>query len=87
MTVHPTTIQQSGQHAKHCSPPSPDASHNNASPQLKQPPFFVTGPKVTQLFHANIDEFTLDELVNLLPALELIIHVGPAPEQNGRCSG
>ena len=47
----------------------------------------LTGPKVTRLFQANIDEFTLDELVNLLPALELIIHVGPAPEQNVRSSG
>ena len=47
----------------------------------------LTGPRVTRLFEANIDEFTLDELINLLPALELIIHVGPAPEQNGRSSG
>jgi len=39
---------------------------------------------VTQLLQANIDEFTLDELVNLLPALDLIIHVVPAPEQDRR---
>ena len=38
----------------------------------------LTGPKVTKLFQANIDEFTLDELVNLLPALELTIQVVPA---------
>jgi hypothetical protein len=36
---------------------------------------------VTKLLQANIDEFTLDELVNLLPALELTIQVVPAPEQ------
>ena len=47
----------------------------------------LTGPRVTRLFEANIDEFTLDELINLLPALELIIHVVPAPEQNVRSSG
>ena len=47
----------------------------------------LTGPRVTQLLQANIDEFTLDELVNLLPALELIIHVVPAPEPNVRSSG
>ena len=41
----------------------------------------LTGPKVTKLLQANIDEFTLDELINLLPALELTIHVVPAPEQ------
>ncbi len=46
----------------------------------------LTGPRVTQLLQANINEFTLDELVNLLPALELIIHVVPAPEQNVRSS-
>jgi len=40
----------------------------------------LTGPRVTQLLQANIDEFTLDELVNLLPALELTIQVVPAPE-------
>jgi predicted XRE-type DNA-binding protein len=44
----------------------------------------LTGPRVTQLLQANIDEFTLDELVNLLPALQLIIHVVPAPEPNVR---
>jgi predicted XRE-type DNA-binding protein len=41
----------------------------------------LTGPRVTKLLQANIDEFTLDELVNLLPALELTIQVGPTPEQ------
>jgi predicted XRE-type DNA-binding protein len=49
--------------------------------------FHLTGPRVTQLLQANVDEFTLDELVNLLPALDLIIHVVPAPEQNVRSSG
>lgn len=39
----------------------------------------LTGPRVTQLFQANIDEFTLDELVNLLPALQLTIQVVPGP--------
>ena len=38
----------------------------------------LTGPRVTKLLQANIDEFTLDELVNLLPALELTIQVVPA---------
>jgi predicted XRE-type DNA-binding protein len=42
----------------------------------------LTGPKVTKLLQANIDEFTLDELVNLLPALELTIQVVPAPQHN-----
>jgi predicted XRE-type DNA-binding protein len=41
----------------------------------------LTGPKVTKLLQANVDEFTLDELVNLLPALELTIHVAPAPQR------
>ena len=41
----------------------------------------LTGPKVTKLLQANVDEFTLDELVNLLPALELTIHVIPAPHR------
>jgi predicted XRE-type DNA-binding protein len=41
----------------------------------------LTGPKVTKLLDGNIDEFTLDELVNLLPALELTIQVLPEPEQ------
>lgn len=35
----------------------------------------LTGPKVTALLNGNIDEFTLDELVNLLPALELEIQI------------
>ena len=47
----------------------------------------LTGPRVTQLLQSNIDEFTLDELVNLLPSLHLTIHVVPAPEQNVRSSG
>jgi predicted XRE-type DNA-binding protein len=47
----------------------------------------LTGPRVTQLLQANIEEFTLDELVNLLPALDLTIHIVPAPEQNVRSSG
>jgi predicted XRE-type DNA-binding protein len=49
--------------------------------------FHLTGPRVTQLLQANIDEFTLDELVNLLPALDLIIQVVPAPEPNVRSGG
>ena len=47
----------------------------------------LTGPRATQLLQANIDDFTLDELVNLLPALDLILHVVPAPEQDLRSSG
>ena len=39
----------------------------------------LTGPRVTQLRQANVDEFTLDELVNLLPALQLTIQVVPTP--------
>src|SRR6476620_11314758 len=46
----------------------------------------LTGPRVTQLLQANTDEFTLDELVNLLPALELSLQVVPAPEQDVRSS-
>ena len=46
----------------------------------------LTGPRVTQLLQANIDEFTLDELVNLLPALDLILQVVPAPQQDERSS-
>jgi predicted XRE-type DNA-binding protein len=41
----------------------------------------LTGPKVTKLLQGNVDEFTLDELVNLLPALELTLHV--VPHRNG----
>jgi hypothetical protein len=37
---------------------------------------------VTQLLQANIDEFTLDDLVNLLPALQLTIQIVPAPTQH-----
>jgi predicted XRE-type DNA-binding protein len=47
----------------------------------------LTGPRVTQLLQANIDEFTLDELVNLLPALQLTIQVVAATEPNVRRSG
>jgi predicted XRE-type DNA-binding protein len=43
---------------------------------------FHPGPRMTKLLQANIDEFTLHELVNLLPALELTIQVVPAPEQH-----
>jgi predicted XRE-type DNA-binding protein len=39
----------------------------------------LTGPRVTQLLQANIDEFTLNELVTLLPALQLTIQVVLAP--------
>jgi predicted XRE-type DNA-binding protein len=39
----------------------------------------LTGPRVTQLLQANIDEFTLNELVSLLPALQLAIQIAPAP--------
>jgi len=42
----------------------------------------LTGPRVTQLLQADIDEFTLDELVNLLPALQLTIQVVPAPARH-----
>ena len=41
----------------------------------------LTGPKVTKLFQANIDEFTLDELVNMLPALDLTIQVVTEPQR------
>jgi predicted XRE-type DNA-binding protein len=47
----------------------------------------LTGPKVTKLLQANVDEFTLDELVNLLPNLQLIIQVVPAPEQGAAPTG
>jgi predicted XRE-type DNA-binding protein len=47
----------------------------------------LTGPKVTKLLQANVDEFTLDELVGLLPALELTIHVVPGPERRAVSSG
>ncbi|MDT5066054.1 MAG: hypothetical protein QOK02_2209 [Mycobacterium sp.] len=46
----------------------------------------LTGPRVTQLLQANITEFTLDELVNLLPALDLILQVVPASEREVRSS-
>jgi predicted XRE-type DNA-binding protein len=42
----------------------------------------LTGPRVTQLLNRNIDEFTVDELVNLLPALELTIQVVPEPQRH-----
>ena len=47
----------------------------------------LTGPKTTQLLRANIDEFTLDELVAMLPAVQLTIQVVPLPEQDARSSG
>ncbi len=47
----------------------------------------LTGPRVTQLLQANIDEFTLDELVNLLPALQLTIQIAPAPAHDIGNSG
>jgi predicted XRE-type DNA-binding protein len=47
----------------------------------------LTGPKVTKLLQANVDEFTLDELVGLLPPLELTIHVVPGPERRAVSSG
>jgi predicted XRE-type DNA-binding protein len=47
----------------------------------------LTGPKVTKLLQANVDEFTLDELVNLLPNLQLIIQVVPAREQGAAPTG
>ena len=46
----------------------------------------LTGPRVTQLLQANTAEFTLDELVDLLAALELSLQVVPAPEQEVRSS-
>ena len=42
----------------------------------------LTGPRVTQLLQGQIDEFTLDELVYLLPALDLTLHVVSAREHN-----
>jgi predicted XRE-type DNA-binding protein len=41
----------------------------------------LTGPRATKLLNGNIDEFPLDELVNLLPALGLTIRVVPEPER------
>ncbi|MGY4648648.1 XRE family transcriptional regulator [Mycobacterium sp. URHB0021] len=38
----------------------------------------LTGPRVTKLLQARIHEFTLDDLLELLPALELTIQVVPA---------
>jgi hypothetical protein len=35
------------------------------------------------LLNGNIDEFTLDELINLLPALELTIQVVAEPQRCG----
>lgn len=40
----------------------------------------LTGPRVTRLFNVDIDEFTLEELVDLLPALNLTIEVVPLPD-------
>jgi predicted XRE-type DNA-binding protein len=47
----------------------------------------LTGPRVTKLLNGRIDEFTLEELVNLLPALELTIQVVPEPERYAGHSG
>ncbi|OIN81600.1 hypothetical protein BRW65_14160 [Mycobacterium paraffinicum] len=41
----------------------------------------LTGPRVTALFNGYVDTFSLDELINLLPALELTIEVVPQPQQ------
>jgi hypothetical protein len=41
----------------------------------------LTGPKVTALVNKNIDAFTLEELVNLLPALELTVQVVAEPQR------
>jgi predicted XRE-type DNA-binding protein len=46
----------------------------------------LTGRRVTQLVQANIEEFALDELVNLLPALDLILQVVPAPQHDEKSS-
>ncbi len=40
----------------------------------------LTGPQITQLYHANIDAFTLDDLLDLLPALGLTLQVTPEPD-------
>jgi predicted XRE-type DNA-binding protein len=47
----------------------------------------LTGPQVTKLLEANIDDFSLDELVSLLPALALTIQVVPEPGQSAQGSG
>ena len=47
----------------------------------------LTGPRVTKLLQANIDEFTLDELVKLLPALELTIQVVPRQQVREALAG
>jgi predicted XRE-type DNA-binding protein len=47
----------------------------------------LTGPKATKLLQTNVDEFTLDELVSLLPALQLTIHIVPAPQRRALPSG
>lgn len=39
----------------------------------------LTGPRVTQLLRADIDQFTLDEFISFLPALQLSLHIVPAP--------
>jgi predicted XRE-type DNA-binding protein len=41
----------------------------------------LTGPRVTALLNGNIDEFTLDELIDLLPALGLTIQVVGEPSR------
>jgi predicted XRE-type DNA-binding protein len=47
----------------------------------------LTGPTVTKLFNANIDDFTLDELINLVPALSLTIQVVAEAEHYVRTPG
>jgi predicted XRE-type DNA-binding protein len=42
----------------------------------------LTGPKATKLFHADIDEFTLNELVSFLPSLQLTLQVIPARQRH-----
>ena len=46
----------------------------------------LTGPKATKLFHADIDEFTLNELVSFLPSLHLTLQVIPARHRHAEHS-
>ena len=39
----------------------------------------LTGPRVTELINGDIDRFTVDELVDLLPSVGLRIQVVPDP--------
>lgn len=41
----------------------------------------LTGPRVTDLLDGYVDAFSLEELIDLLPALELTIEVVPEPQQ------